>query len=422
MQISRKLKKWFSPGIEIKRWISLTTLGIAILVLGVIRLVKAQSLFIRIVDIFLVSGGVFLIIAGIRSMVHSFLSIFLPYSGEELVDIIYKKRYLQKGPKIVALGGGHGLATLLLGLKEYTANLSAIVTVADSGGSSGRLREEFDMLPPGDIRNCLVALANSPSLMGELFQFRFKEDSELKGHNFGNLFITAMTQVTGDFKKAVEESSKVLAIRGKVLPSTLHKVSLVAEYKDGVEVEGEADIPKRQSKIERVYLKSLNDDHNSDIMPTAEVNDAKSDDQFIVIGPGSLYTSILPNLVIQEITEAIMHSSALKIFICNVMTQEGETDAYSAASHLKSLIQHTNKNLVDCCIVNTKKPPRSLLSRYRAENSFPTTPDIPTIKKMGYKVISGNFISSADYVRHDSSRLAKAIIETFRREYIRKEI
>lgn len=419
LKILKKLR-WLYPGIKIKRWIFLTALGIAIIIFGAVRLVKDVSLPLRSLDIFLVFLGISLMIAGIRSMVNSFLSLFSSFSGEDLVDVVYKERFLQRGPKIVTIGGGHGLATLLMGLKEDTTNLIAVVTVADSGGSSGRLREEFDVLPPGDIRNCLVSLADSPSLMGELFQFRFQQDSELKGHNFGNLFITAMTKLTGDFKKAVEESSKVLAVRGRVLPSTLNRVSLVAEYQDGSFIEGEADIPEKKLPIKRVHLKLVDSGNVESIQPTLEAIDAIKEAQIIVIGPGSLYTSILPNLVIKEITKAIVESPALKVYVCNVMTQHGETDNYSAYDHLKALLRHTHPRIVDYCIVNTKIPPEDLLARYQLENSFPTKADTAGIRKAGYKVIDGELIHATDFVRHDPRKLAKAIIGTFRKETIRR--
>lgn len=418
--IFKKLK-WFYPGIRIKRWILLGILGIGIVILGATRFISDTFLGLKVLDVLIICLGIAIIVAGVRSMVQSFLNIFLPYSGEDLVDIIYKKRYLERGPRIVAIGGGHGLSTLLMGLKEYTANLIAIVTVADSGGSTGRLREEFDVLAPGDIRNCIVSLADAPSLMGELFQFRFGEDSELKGHNFGNLFITAMTQLTGDFKKAVEESSKVLAIRGKVLPSTLNKVNLVAKYEDGSEVEGEAKISEKEVSIEKVYLKPTPSELSKDIKPTLEVIEAIKNAQIIVIGPGSLYTSILPNLVIKEITEAIANSSALKIYICNVMTQHGETDNYTASDHLRALIKHTHPRIVDYCIVNSKIPGEEILSRYRQEKAFPTIANSLEIRRMGYKVIEGNVIHTTDFVRHDPQKLARIIINTFRREAFRKE-
>jgi uncharacterized cofD-like protein len=420
MKIIKKLK-WLYPGIRIKRWILLGALGIGVVIFGTTRFINETLLPLKILDIVLIVLGIATIIAGVRSMIHSFLSIFLPYEGEELVDIVYKKRHLERGPKIVAIGGGHGLATLLMGLKEYTTNLWAVVTVADSGGSTGRLREEFDVLAPGDIRNCIVALADAPSLMGDLFQFRFEADSELKGHNFGNLFITAMTQLTGDFKKAVEESSRVLAIRGKVLPSTLNKVNLVAEYKDGSRVEGEAKIPEKEVPIKRVYLKPTPTEQHQDIQPTLEAIEVIRNAEVIVIGPGSLFTSILPNLVIKEITQAIIESSALKFYVCNVMTQHGETDNYRASDHLKALLHHTHPKIVDYCILNNKVPEETMLAKYRREHAFPTAADSADIRRMGYKAIAGNIIHTTDFVRHDSRKLARVIINTFRREAIRKE-
>jgi len=309
---------------------------------------------------------------------------------------------------------------LLMGLKEHTNNLIAVVTVADSGGSTGRLREEYNVPAPGDIRNCIVALADAPSFMGELFQFRFPKDSELKGHNFGNIFITALTKLTGDFRKAVEASSKVLAIRGKVFPSTLEKISLVAEYNDGSTVEGEAKIPEKDVPITKVYVKPV-DPNVKSIQPAPEVIQAIKEAEIIVIGPGSLYTSILPNLVLKEINQAIVNSSALKIYVCNVMTQHGETDNYGASSHLKALIKHTHPKIVDYCVVNNKVPDPKLLVKYEQEKAFPIEPDLLEIKNMGYKVIKGNVIHTTDFVRHDYKKLAKAIMNAFRREEIRKQ-
>lgn len=410
------------PGIKIKRWLFLSALGIGLLVVGAVKFVDDTLPFVRKLDVLLIFLGAGLVVAGIRSMLASILSIFSSFSGKDLVDVIYKKRYLERGPRIVTIGGGHGLAALLMGLKEHTTNLIAIVTVADSGGSSGRLRQEFNMLPPGDIRTCLVSLADSPSLMGELFQFRFKEESELKGHNFGNLFIAAMTQVTGDFRKAIEESSRVLAVRGKVLPSTLAKVSLIAEYKDGSSTEGEETIPQRQLPIRKVYLKPMEEDAGSEVKPALEAIEAIRGAQIIVIGPGSLYTSILPNLVIKELARAIIESAALKVYICNVMTQYGETDGYTASDHFKALLKHTHPKIVDYCIVNNKKPEQNLLLRYKKENSFPTEADTPEIRKMGYRVLEADLLHTTDFVRHDSQKLAKLIIEAFRKEAIRKAL
>lgn len=421
MKIFKKFR-WLYPGIRIKRWILLGVLGIAVVIFGAGRFISDTLLGGKILDTLLILLGIGIVVAGVRSMVQSFLGIFSPYFEEDLVDIIYKKRYLERGPRVVAIGGGHGLATLLMGVKEYTTNLEALVTVADSGGSTGRLRDEFDVLAPGDIRNCIVALADAPSLMGDLFQFRFKKDSELKGHNFGNLFITAMTQLTGDFKKAIEESSKVLAIRGKVLPSTLNNVSLIAEYKDGSRLEGEAKIPEKGVPIEKVYLQPRPSDSKEKIQPTLEAIEAIKNAQVIVIGPGSLYTSILPNLVIKEIAEAVSSSPALKIYVCNVMTQAGETDNYTAADHLKALIQHTNPKIVDYCVVNTSIPNENMLAKYREEKASPVVSNSWEIKRMGYKVIERNVIHTTDFVRHNPQRLAKVIMNTFRREALRKAL
>jgi len=285
--------------------------------------------------------------------------------------------------------------------------LTAIVTVADSGGSSGRLRQEFNIVAPGDIRNCLVALADAPALMGELFQYRFAEGDGLKGHNFGNLFLTAMVQITkGDFKKAVDESSKVLAIRGKVIPSTVQDVHLVAEYMDGSTTKGEAKIPQNNSPIKRLSLTP------ADVAPTDDALTAIAHADIIVMGPGSLYTSILPNLIIKGMTEAICASSAYKIYVCNVMTQQGETDNFSASDHLRVLLEHTDPRLIDACLINDAVVSNEVaLARYRNENAYPVAADEARIKAMGIKVVSTDLLSVADYVRHDSKKLTQALIK-----------
>jgi uncharacterized cofD-like protein len=295
---------------------------------------------------------------------------------------------------------------LLFGLKEYTSNLTAIVTVADSGGSSGRLREEFKIVAPGDIRNCLVALADASALMGDLFQFRFAQDSELKGHNFGNLFLTAMVQLTGgDFEKAVKESSKVLAIRGKVVPSTVNNVHLVAEYEDGSRTEGEAKIPRRDKKIARLYLTPEN------TLPTQDALDAIKNADAVILGPGSLYTSIISNVVIKGIAHALEETQAYKIYICNVMTQPGETDDYSASDHLKALMRHASMRVVDACLINNALVPEDALERYRHENSYPVTPDVEHIKSLGCKAVAADLLGVNDFIRHDSKKLTKALID-----------
>lgn len=335
---------------------------------------------------------------------RSFIVAFLPpLKGDELVDILYERRLLGHGPKIVTVGGGTGLSVLLLGLKEHTSNITAVVTVADDGGSSGRIRQQFDILPPGDIRNCLVALADASTLMRDLFQFRFDKGSELAGHNFGNLFITVMTRLTGDFEKAIKETSKVLALRGQVIPSTLNNVKLVAKHKDGTITEGEEKIPKAHKPIEKVYL----DPGNSEATP--EALKAIKEADIIVLGPGSLYTSIVPNLLIKQITDVLASSKAIKVYVCNVMTQPGETDGYSACDHIKALIQHSHPRIFDYCVVNVGKIAVSLLKRYEQDNAFPVINDRRNIENMGYRVIEEDTVATHDVIRHDPYKLAKII-------------
>ncbi len=401
----KNLFKWLYPGIKIKRWFFISLLGLVIVALGAIFSTK-PFLLVSSFGIVIIICGITLMVLGVGKMIVSLITLFLPKHERELVDILYQRRYLERGPKIVAIGGGHGLSHLLLGLKEYTSNITAIVTVADSGGSSGRLREEFNIVAPGDIRNCLVALADAPALMGELFQFRFSKESQLQGHNFGNLFLTAMFQLTGgDFEKAVKESSRVLAIRGKVVPSTVSNVHLVAEYVDGSRTEGEAKIPARNVKIKCLSLTPENS------VPTQEALEAIQDSDIIVLGPGSLYTSILPNLIIQGMAETIAKSSAYKIYVCNVMTQPGETDGFKASDHLQAIIEHTNQDIINACIINNALVPEAALDRYQTEKSYPVLADIETIKEMGPQVVATDLLSVKDYVRHDSAKLIKALIK-----------
>lgn len=411
--MSKNLIKWLYPGMKIKRWFFTSLLGVIIVGGGAVAFASDYTL-VRTFGIVIILCGVILIVLGIGKMIVSLLTLFLPKGERELVNILYQRRYLERGPKIVTVGGGQGLSHLLLGLKEYTANLTAIVTVADSGGSSGRLREEFNIVAPGDIRNCLVALADAPALMGDLFQFRFSKDSQLQGHNFGNLFLTAMVQLTGDFEKAVKESSKVLAIRGKVIPSTVSNVHLVAEYEDGSITEGEAEIPKTGTKIKRVFLKPNNP------APTAETLESIAEADVIVLGPGSLYTSIIPNLIIREITEAIVASSAFKIYVCNVMTQQGEADGYSASDHVKAIVDHSDRQVINVCLVNDAKVPLEAQGRYKEEGAFPVKADTDKIRNMGYMVVATDLLGVTDYVRHDSAKLTKSLIKLIERHRVIK--
>lgn len=397
--------KWLYPGMKVKRWIFLCALGIIMIIAGSIESISSRHIAFRLLGSLVLITGIVAVVMGIRKMVKSFISVFLPMREKELVNIVYQKRQLERGYKIVVVGGGTGLSVLLQGIKEYTSNITAVVTVADDGGSSGKLRDQFDVLPPGDIRNCLVALADAGPLMQKLFQFRFKKGSEFQGHNFGNLFITAMSKLTGDFDKAIKESSKVLAIRGQVVPSTLEHVRLVAEHQNGHKTFGESKIPQSMSPVKKLYLTP------KECAPSPEALKAFSEADAIILGPGSLYTSIIPNLLVGGIPEAIAKSGALKIYICNAMTQTGETDDYTASDHIKAIIEHTKAKIIDYCIVNTAGVPKDLLTRYQQENAYPVRVDSEKIKELGITVIEAEVVSVEDYVRHDSEKLARVVID-----------
>lgn len=399
-----KILKWLMPGMGVKRWAFLVILSVAVISTGTVLMIAGKNTNDRAAVSLIILLGIAGIIVAIKNIVKSVVTVFLPQREEELVDIVYQKRYLERGSNVVTVGGGTGLSVLLHGLKNYSSNITAIVTVADDGGSSGRLRQEFNMPPPGDIRNCLVALADAEPLMRKLFQFRFEEGEALKGHSFGNLFITAMSKVTGDFEQAIKESSKVLAIRGKVIPSTLSKIKLVAEHQDGNVTAGESKIGESKNPIKKVFLEP------KDCEATEEALMAIREADVIVLGPGSLYTSVIPNLLINGVYQEISRSNILKIYICNVMTQPCETDGYAASDHLKAIIRHSTPEIINTCIINTGSIPENLLKRYGEEGAGIVAPDKDVINKMGYKVMAANIISAADYVRHDADKLSRLIM------------
>jgi uncharacterized cofD-like protein len=403
---SSVILKWFYPGIGIKRWVGLSAFGVALLIIGTANLKAGQFWLIQFLDALVVISGIIILILGIKRMMRSFIAVFVPSSrGTELFDLLYQKKHLSRGPRIVAVGGGTGLSVLLSGLKSYSSNISAIVTVADDGGSSGRLRQQFDVLPPGDIRNCLVALADAPALMRDLFQFRFDKNSEFSGHSFGNLFLTVMTRLTGDFEKAIKETSKVLALRGQVIPSTLGDVTLVAHYQDGSMVAGEEQIPKAKKRISNVSLAP------EQPLATPDAIKAIKEAQIIVLGPGSLYTSIIPNLLIKEITREISESEAIKVYVCNVMTQPGETDGYSVSDHIKALVSHSSGRILDYCVVNNGEVPEEVLKRYSGENSLLVVNDRKNIENLGYRLVEEDFSMIQDgVIRHDAEKLARIIL------------
>lgn len=397
--------KWLSPGIGIKRWVGLAFISVCLIIIGSLLLRSEEYWIASALDVILVISGIVVLVLSIVRLLRSLIAAFIPSAKNiEFLDILYQKKQLGRGPKVVTIGGGTGLSVLLSGLKEYTSNLTAIVTVADDGGSSGRLRQEFDILPPGDIRNCLVALADAPALMRDLFQFRFDTNSELSGHSFGNLFITVMTRLTGDFEKAIKETSKVLALKGQVIPSTLNNVVLVAYHEDGTITEGEDNIPKAHRPIKRVMLKP------EEPLATPEAIKAIEEAEVIVFGPGSLYTSILPNLLIKEIRDAVVASEAVKAYVCNVMTQPGETDGFRVSDHIKTLVNHSHPRILDYCIINTAEMPTSTLKRYAEKNSYMVVNDTRNIEKLGYRVVESDCIISDDVIRHDNLKLAQVVL------------
>ncbi len=313
-------------------------------------------------------------------------------------------------PKIVVVGGGTGLSTMLRGLKKYTDNITAIVTVADDGGGSGALRDDLGMLPPGDIRNCILALAETEPLMERLLRYRFSEGS-LSGQSFGNLFLAAMNGICGNFEKAVKNVSDVLKVRGTVLPVTLEDVHINARLCDGSVIEGECNIPnglklgdKRIEKIELVP-------ENAVILPDAEKAIKEAD--LIILGPGSVYTSVIPNLIVKGVTEAIMQASAKVVYVCNIMTQPGESDKMTAFDHVRAIYNHSCENIIDVCVVNVQELSDEMKENYNIENSETVYVDEEEFVKNKIKLIKGNFICINDnnYVRHDYEELAKVIVE-----------
>ncbi len=365
------LPRWLRPGLGIKRWlvvmllgVTLIGLGIAVIVIDIYRtdssnpvvltvLSYASLRFIpRIIRAVIFGGlGAALIMVGVYKLNRSLLRPFLR-PGSDVVSTLADFQRRSRGPRVVAIGGGHGLASLLRGLKLHTRNLTAVVTVADDGGSSGKLRESFGILPPGDIRNCLAALSNDEEMLTQLFQYRFSGSPDLEGHSFGNLFITALADITGSFENAVVESGRVLSVNGQVLPSTLHNVMLVASMElphslHEVRVEGESNIPAMAGRVRRVWLEP----DTAPVFPPV-INALLSAD-IIIVGPGSLYTSLLPNLLVPDLLASIRASRALKIYVCNIATQEGETDAFTAADHTHALENHVGGDVFDVILVNT---------------------------------------------------------------------
>ena len=416
---------WLLPGLQVKRWFALIFIGSLLITIGVMIMVNMRPVFFTIefiksiaehINTGIIGGviaalGVVFFFKGWQKTNLSMMDLNSNKEQGTMLEALYRRRKLNRGPKIVAIGGGTGLSMLLKGVKKITNNVTAIVTVGDDGGSSGRLREEMGVLPPGDIRNCIAALADDEDLVTKLFQYRFDTGEGLEGHSFGNLFLSALCSITGDMVSAVKESSNVLSIRGRVLPSTLDDMKLVAELEDGRIIRGESNIPQAKGRI-----KKLSTDP-TECRPLEDVILAIREAELIILGPGSLYTSVIPNLLIKEITEEIAKSSAKKIYVCNIMTQPGETDHYSVSDHVNSIIDHANhKKIIDAVLINDSLP-ENLAQKYQMANSYPVKLDAENVKKSGVKVVSKKLIeeSKEGLVRHSSNRVARAIYYWYRK-------
>jgi uncharacterized cofD-like protein len=422
--------KWLAPGLLVKRWMLISAAGVLLVTLGLAIWSNLTPIFylseltrdlLRSVTQLIpsyISGplvllaGILFILWGQTRSLGAITEVLMPEGNEELVDRLMTHRRLHRGPKIVVLGGGTGLSTLLRGLKRYSANITAIVTVADDGGSSGRLRREIGVLPPGDVRNCLAALADEEKLLTELFQYRFQAGDGLTGHSFGNLFLTVMSEITGDLEQAIAASSKVLAIRGEVLPATLSDMRLWADLADGRRIEGESNITEARGKIVRLGCTPTNP------IALPKALDAIAEADLIIIGPGSLYTSVIPNLLVPDIAKAIARSKVPRLYICNIMTQPGETDGYTVSDHIRSIDAVSPYKLFDVVLVQKNSPSPLSLSHYAQEGSHPVYFDRETVLRLGRRALVANVMDEDEarhLVRHDSDRLARILLRWYTR-------
>lgn len=417
-----KIPRWLYLKIGLKRWLLLLLVGILFISAGFSVLWGGEILGYletklrlfsqifggihgeKIIGFVFVLSGCFFMVYSFQRIMKALMNMFFPGYMREQVKNIYQRQYLKKGPRIVVLGGGTGLSVLLRGLKEYTSNITAIVSVADDGGSSGRLRGQLGILPPGDLRNCLVALADTESAMESLFSYRFTAGDGLAGHSLGNLLIAAMADLTGSFETAIHEVGEVLAIRGKVIPATNAHLVLGAELADGSTMMGQSYITYTKKRIKRVYLEP------AVCEPSPEALVALRDADAIILGPGSLYTSVIPNLLIPGMVEEIRKAQGVKIYVCNVMTQMGETKDYTAGDHLEALYQHSGPDLVDYMIVNNKSIPSAVAAQYALEGAQAVEIDREKIAPMNVQLIQAPLSQENNYLRHNSLELASLII------------
>lgn len=423
--------QWLRPGLSIKRWMLLFSIGILVLVFGATLILNYQIFgileekmllfafqmtgsysytFLAICGTILVILGLWIMVTAVRKLMKRFVELLAP-DQKEVSKQLLSKMELSRGPKVVAIGGGHGLSMLLRGLKNKTSNITAIVTVADDGGSSGRLREEMGIIAPGDLRNCLVALADKETVLEEIFQYRFDGEGELAGHSLGNLFLAALIKQFGSVQNALEAASKVLNIRGQVMPATSQTVRLKARMSDGEIVEGESEIsayPEKKGRDIRIV-------HMSTIpkapMAVGDALKALRDADLITLGPGSLYTSVLPNLLVPEILQTIRESGAPVIYICNVMTQPGETSGYTVGDHLKALVDHIGGGVVDFVLANTGTPAADVLKKYEKAHAYPVSIDRKKVESLGASLIEADLLGPAREAVQDTNVLAEELMQ-----------
>ena len=429
-----RILSWLLPGLVIKRWMITSAVGLLVSILGLAIWTNFRPLYslieiffwvmtgltsifpISLLGPFILFIGILLIGIGQNRSINSIQKALVPEKDTFLVDALRVKSKLRRGPNIVAIGGGTGLSTLLKGLKNYSSNISAIVTVSDDGGSSGLLRKQLGVQPPGDIRNCLAALSNEEPTLTRLFQYRFADGSGLEGHSFGNLFLSALTTITGSLEKAVQASSKVLSVQGQVIPATGIDVMLWAELETGEKIFGESRIGKSKKPIVRIGCLP----ENPSALPTAL--DAIKEADLIVLGPGSLYTSLLPNLLVPEIVEALLKSDAPKIYVSNLMTQPGETDGLDVYEHIKAIENQlsnfgVNSRIFNAILSQVEFEESSLIDYYRSRGAEPVICDKKKLISEGYYVLQAPLYARriTPTLRHDSRRLSRALIFLYRK-------
>ena len=429
IKVERQALRWFKPGLGVKRWLLLMTLGLALIGLGIgyvqvqiYRQADVPEIFYyltlqfldRWVRAILVGGaGIISFSVGFYYFNRALVESVRGNDQQPILDKLWEQRIAVSGPKIVAIGGGHGLSALLSGLKQYTTNITAIVTVADDGGSSGRLRRELGVLPPGDFRMCIAALADDESLVTQLFQYRFGSGTGLSGHSFGNLFIAAMAELTGSFERAILESSKVMATKGRIIPSTLQDVTLCAELRElkprqelvsaeaGVtQVRGESSIGKTGYPIERVWLEP------NDPLAYPEAVRAILDADLVVLGPGSLFTSVMPNVLVPGIMQALRETSATRVYVANVATERGETDKFTLSDHVTALERHIGRGMIDVVIANSR-----IDATFKPPSGVDMVLPVSSLQKSTARVVQEDVSDNERPWRHDPKKLAAAVLK-----------